>query len=395
MIISPSIETISVTGHVLCQPAFVVRSIPLHVEQCSESVRHLRLEHDIGEANSPGLAAIRLTGCILRFTGLRTLSLKLPGYFCLVPQDIVDIVQTLTKLKSLTLDVHFPNHRADNRMYSCSASALGSGLEELETVHLFNRSSHGICGCYPTFLLEKTTRLSVMTYVRGLHSPDHFEALGLTIARKLPVLKRIDLIGYPRPSLVRVPSILEAEALRRLLTHAPILELHVEPEVYINYPQVDEPVVSSCFTREAAGRLTSLSLPPLGQIGLDSLIYFADNFKQLKDLSIALNSQSWAESSHRHIIGRYMTLSQQRPPSESRATLRTLTVYDYYGNELKPRELTNLAELVDLLFPNLEAILPYPMEDPTWTAYTEEVWPTVERLRKMYQTLRLYRSSSC
>jgi hypothetical protein len=73
-------------------------------------------------------------------------------------------------------------------------------------------------------------------------------------------------------------------------------------------------------------------------------------------------------------------------------TLQTLSIFDIrHQAPFSLRGHRDLAGLLDILFPNLEAILPNEESDyeqPYWYW-----WMEVDYVRKMFQALRMYRSS--
>lgn len=391
-IFSSSVETFKVSGHALAQTRFSCYYLELITRKYSSSLKHVSLEHDPLTTGSD--IGRTIMNSVLRFTKLESLSIRLPGFTGIEPWIILDTMRHLQELKSLTMDIHIAGHDVALRLnatHAHSASALGLRLSNLKSVHIINRSPNGLCGCYPAFLLEKTTRLTVLLSPSGFHSHEHFTSLTESLARRLPILKRIDLDSIRLTAAEHIAS-LDPFTIQTLLHFVPCTELKVS--VPINYPPAG---IASFFPGEVgrsdrcpSRRLTRLFLPPMSGRGtclnLNTLVFIAENFKALEHLSIGFMPQTHHPSQEIP-----STLAQLKNSRKSCSGLRTLSIFDLYGH-ISLGRFADLAELVDLLFPNLDAILPFEDSDAIMP-YWEAEWSSIERIRKAYQAVRMYRSS--
>ena len=107
---------------------------------------------------------------------------------------MLQLLQVLTELTSLTPDVRFPNYPLPHQDFGRTSTELGLALQQLTSVHVFGHVIAGdLCECIPTCLLEMSTRFTVVSTGAGTQGDEVWSRL-LTRFSTLSTLKRVDIL---------------------------------------------------------------------------------------------------------------------------------------------------------------------------------------------------------
>ncbi|KAF6754240.1 hypothetical protein DFP72DRAFT_899744 [Ephemerocybe angulata] len=385
LILCPSVEAISLHGPGLRNSLFTHYCLPM-IAQKLPSLRRFTMDSTGEVTGDAALLPVRM------LPKLEMLNIVLPrATGTITPNMLYETIAVLPALKSLTLDLHFPNDEVTDALFQKTSAELNLS-HKFQSVHLVTRRRGGhLCGCLPRFLLEKATQLTIAlpTSLRTA-SQDYFAPL----AKALEVTTAIHTLNVTGAGLV----IQHSDVLLPILKTLPLLHtLNIDVNIATLFPPTPlSTFITGAFNRPEATSLKTLSLYSprcaldiYSGITLDTLIAIAKEATGLEHLSVGLKPLFAQQRMNGKSLASWLALLQTA--GTSRSTLRTLTIFD--GSDVRGpltvQEADDLAQALDLMFPLLREIRPYEgtgVVDEYW----RDRWSRIERLRRMYQAARLH-----
>ncbi|KAJ3511288.1 hypothetical protein NMY22_g15693 [Coprinellus aureogranulatus] len=349
-ILSATIPTVAFFGDGIASPLFTDHCFPLAARQLRGSLKHLVLR------NRNKSTAPSVLDSILQIINLESLDLQLSESNSISPSLLFKMGQSLKKLTSLTLDMHFPSHRF------ASAQESSEGLfPKLKVFYTTSRSRNQLCECIPPFLRTKTTRLA-LAVSEHISSTDYFKGLAETLTN-ITSLKVIDIIDADGCTC----NLANPSALNPLLK-LPLVELRVKL-VNATWSSSDT-LVSLSNTAFPLLQLTtrptlrSLTLPPKGSGYIPTLAclsHIAEKGILLEELLLGMQSVSnngtWAQKAFPTIQS---LLMRWRISSTPKSQLRHLAICEQKSlTQFSAEQYNDIAQLLDLMFPRLVSVTPY------------------------------------
>lgn len=379
LIFAPSVESVTFSGSSIGQPFFASYCFPLAVKEMG-SLKHLALKHETLDVPASVINAIG------ELQTLETLDIQLPGSSQITPDSLVKVGQKLKTLTDLTLDIHFPGHRVAEQAFSV---AQGHGIfPGLRTARVFSRDTHGPCSCIPPSILSRATTLAIVIsapVVDVNHFASYVEAM-----KTSPSIKSLELISGGNFGPIVIDDL---EHLLPFFGPELALQSLKFGDMYLSTkPDIAFPFLQLCrqlsTLSETPWSIRSLTLPAFStpipdtffQRSSVNIFPIIAKYFNLESLSLSVTSTAKQASE---------LLDFERSRKRPKSKLRYLTIRDCRGSAaFTAQEYDDIAQLLDLCFPNLESMKPYADSDIE-EAYWKQHWWFIERLRKMYQKLRL------
>ncbi|KAJ2921273.1 hypothetical protein H1R20_g15819, partial [Candolleomyces eurysporus] len=382
LIFPPSVETAEIHGEGFSKPMFANYCLPFLMTQFKCTLKHLSLKNDKQDVDPAVVDAI------VQLTCLESLDLQLPQSNRIKPEYLMEIGKAFQKLTSLKLDVHFPSHRVSETSPHQNHDLDTSGLfPALKSLHVVSRSESQICACIPAYLVEKITSL-VLMLTEPIQTTDFFASTMISLS-KMRSLKKLEVFGG---STTRVAH---WNAMLPLLQQLPLEEFKLDVFQSTSWTASLESLVDGAVTFRGQTSKNTTAIQPLQAltlpsslknsfITLDCLSTLAEEAIGLEYLAISLKPEG--RSSGRKAIADL--LFAWKTLKRSSCPLKRLAV-SQFGSDVvfSAQEYDDLAQLLDLMFPQLTSIRPYDGEktQPYWNKH----WWFIERLRKMYKRCRL------
>ena len=379
LIFRETVTTLELSGPGLAHSLFSTFCIPL-------AFRRMQPRHITLNGNMP--IDPWLLNVVLKLVQLETLSLRFPNVARTVQKGVfIEAAQKLNHLTSLTIDLHFSDCGHDPP----NAETIESNqlLPNLQTFHTTSRRDGGkLCNCIYSPLMRKMTVLTLVDNSRTIEGDDYFEPMMATLLL-MPHLSDLEVSGST--PIMKMASILPFCS--RLSLHTFRVTV---PQVAHRHHTPLAPIIDACFSNSHHGKgrrlLRYLSLPAsmvdsgnftyYYKVNLECLSYVAKEAIGLERLDTGIDTSIPGGSLSR-------LLSRWKRGSPSKCTLRLLFIHDVRKpDNFNAQEYDNLAQLLDLMFPQLESIAPYKSPDAADAMYWKSHWWFIEKLRKMYKELR-------
>ncbi|KAJ2927687.1 hypothetical protein H1R20_g9419, partial [Candolleomyces eurysporus] len=377
-ILSQSVKTARFSGKGLTSPVFAKQCLQVISSHWSDSLRHLSIKDRIHDVPSPVLDALAL------MTNLETLDLQIPQSNGVEPETLVKLGKALTRLTSLTLDLHFPLHQSPRYSVGRDDGESQHGLfPSLNDVHIYARCNDFVCQCTPPFLADKATSLEVIL-VADIETSDFLSPLVSAFSKSK--LKSVKIQNAKRDLIYPILAI--APFLRRFPLEKFEFDLGTDPASNVDEQGVGALLdaafglghsrISIGHEREDAAPNTLRHLVMwnnslLKESNLPFLTSVAENDIGLERLSAELGLETLKGPEVSDL------LSEWRKAPPSRSTLRYLDIlYTSIGN-IHGKTYVDMAKLLDLMFPQLISIRPYDVDEdsPDWRG----TWWLIEYLR--------------
>lgn len=388
--LSTSVESATFCGPGISRTLFAEFCFPL-AKRVLGRLQHLSLKITEGAPSAGILEAI------MEMDTLESLELKAQKMSVSLQQIISRKAArgvVLRNLRSLSLDLDCASYLPQ---LSFSDLFLHKGLllPRLNNFKFVSCSGSRICTCMPIFLSEKMTSLT-LTLSANITSEGHFKPLAHSL-RQVSSLKSITLAEGNGSSVI----VKDAKSIAPLLS-LPIEELHVGLST-ISWPGPfsSASVIISPALSQRPFPIQSITLPKK----IDALPFIlphlseiATSLPMLERLTLGLSSQTqvralnltWGAFPSTSELLTHWGVSQA--PSSSR--LRHLSIYEQKPlDEFNTQQYNDLAQLLDIMFPQLISITPY-CESDREAPYWRDHWWFIEHLRKMYKRIRLLEASS-
>lgn len=381
---SNSVEAVVLYGWGVGNTTFGNVCLP-HMSQKLGSLKSLIVKSGSKDAGSD------LFDAILQLTGLETLQLQLPST-PLKPKTLLKMAQAFTNLTTLYLDTHLPHHQATDDSTQPGA-ADSSVLRQLESVTVTSRLHDRVCPCIPQFILRKTTRFVWwLPNQTTLRTVEDFTAVVDSLS-SIQTLRAVQISSAKS-------SWMTAASCQPFFSQLSLQDCHIDIPLRSEEPPLRsliQQASSQGTTNPQWDRLKGLHLIHARNrsggireddgITLECLNYISQDIASLEKFSGVLRPTFTIETPNRTALVEWLAVLRGGPQSSS--ALHTLTVYDTRNPSLGTtfEEASNLAQILDLLFPRLEVIRPY--QDDTAPAYWSQRWAFIQHLHKTYKAERL------
>lgn len=381
---SPSAKTVTLKRGRSFSPSFYNAFLPVALQQFPFA-KQLTLESE----NQAGGRSFLLLRRICQMTTLEILDLRLPGSRIGL-DPLLHMLQALPRLSSITLDAHFEFHQTSRRDFRCSAADLSLALDNLKSVHLFNRAESSLCQCLPKALFERMTRLTIIakntSVVDGSAGLLSREFVGRLAG--IPTLKRLDLEG----GIVSGTGSL-----------LPVVQSLGIEELNVGVDRDPQPIPFALAQSARSRRIPTLKVLSVG--GLHATGHFQiagvpvtclqqiaeDVCPGLLHLELELlplcSEGAWeglaAGGSPVQFVVEWLA-ALQICNFVSRSTLQTLVIRVRIWQRAMPLQaIRNLARIFDIIFPSLQEIRPFTEKEYDAKFWTEE-WTHIEELHRFY-----------
>ncbi|KAF6754258.1 hypothetical protein DFP72DRAFT_899780 [Ephemerocybe angulata] len=381
LIFAPSVESLTFSGPSIEQAFFESYCFPLAVKEMG-SLKHLALKHETLDVPASVINAIG------ELQTLETLDIQLPGSSQIPPDSLIRIGRKLKMLTDLTLDVHFPGHRVVEQAFSV---AQGHDIfPVLKTARVFSRDTHGPCSCIPPSILSRATTLAIVIPA-PVRDANHFASY-VKAMKASPSIKNLDLLSGGNRGPVIIDDL---DAILPFLGPDLALQSLKFGNMYLSRrPDMTDPFLQLCKQRSALSKipssLRSLTLPAFSTPG-PTRFFQRSSIEIFPVLAICLNLESLSLSVTSTPEQASKSLNSQRNLKQPKrlSKLRYLAIRDCRESAtFTAQEYDDIAQLLDLCFPILETMKPY-VDSDIEEAYWKEHWWFIERLRKMYQKIRV------
>lgn len=373
LVFSPFTETATFSGPGLSNPLFSTFVLPLAAKE-SGRLKDLTLQ-----CTTQRIPQFQF-GAILRLTHLESLDLTLPEAEGVPPTMLAEMGVKFKNLRTLILDVHFPNHQVAKSTNSTANVDDTEMFPSLTSARVTSRATLSpICPCIPPFLLAKTTILVVV--VAGIiENADHFKPVADAV-KSHPSIGALELIGTPTTIIKNSTCITPFFDQALGLESVNLRKISISPERnnHIGYSLGKPP--NTCLKHLVLPEIPT----PTGGIHfreIDALFNIAISFGLLETLTISFNIAD--------VLEWFKIQEEEGLKKEwmTRCNLRRLVIKDCRPSLVFSAQLYNdLARFLDQAFPNLESIAPYSpsdLKEPYWRDH----WWFIEDLRIMRQKVR-------
>jgi hypothetical protein len=310
---------------------------------------------------------------------------------CAKKEEIV-----LRNLRSLSLDLHCAPVVAQLSL-PAGDNPSQTMFPVLAVLKIVSCSGDGICGCIPQFMSDRITSLT-LTLSNDITSPIQFKnmvnSFGRLPSSKLKQIKLSEKKG-------RKVNIKDPNALGPLLS-LPIDELQIDlSSIAWPFGSLNGLLMSALLVQiKRPLTIRSITFPLATDAGPFILPYLADIATQLpmvERLAGGIHSTTQISTgifkwgTFPEISGLLHHWKTSQPPS--RSSVRHLAIYEQKPlTDFNIEQYNGLAQLLDLMFPQLISIEPYTEADRA-APYWKNHWWFIEHLRKMYKRLRVYETA--
>ena len=392
LILSASVKNVVFEGSFVHTEIFRSFALP---QLCSAapSLRNLQLRGGDAAPDAP-ISVWEGLPDIISNLQLDSLTLKLPLELALNLTFLATLGKNLEYLTEFTLDCHTISHAP-------STDVIGQLLfPALKTLHLCSRSETEICHCYPSFLVNRATHITLCT--GNIVDANAFSRTVDTLSG-VQNLKVIEIDANRHVSHT---------ALVPLLSRLSLEELRVHPDSAFEVPAGEggtdiRSLIDAAYSgigTEGAGVATLRVLatpvwretPPLnggvsrtsgGYAALNTLAYIAQKAPGLERIALPIDSSVVDWSSSDQTI---KSLLNTWRPSSCESTLRHLDIAERRPEE-KRFTASEYRDIASLLDTNLESVTPMQHNRREVDSRWDQDWELVEDYRRMRKALRLYR----